>query len=72
MISKINVQFDSNNYRFINGYDGGIERVNNIYNKILDTDFSRVSSYPSNYCDYCIIKNVCMGEKEPQRRLVSI
>ncbi len=67
MISKINVQFDSNVDRFINGYDGGIERVANLRKDILITDFSKVKPYPSNFCDYCIARDICMGGKESQK-----
>lgn len=67
IISKINVQFDSNVDRFINGYDGGIERVANLRKDILSTDFSKVKPCPSNFCDYCIVKDICMGGKESQK-----
>lgn len=69
IISKINVQFDSGNKSFIYGKDGAIERVKVLREKILQTDFSSVSPYPSNFCSYCIMNDVCYGERETNRDL---
>lgn len=63
MINKITIQFDS--VKFEN--DGRV-RVSNLVNELLNTDFFKVKPYPSNYCNYCIIKDVCMGYHENQKR----
>lgn len=52
MINKINVQFASKIKSFIAGNDGGIERVKNLRNEIINTDFSRVLPVTSNFCSY--------------------
>ncbi len=69
IINKINIQFDSGVSNFIYGNDGGIERVEYLKEKILNADFSKVKSCPSNFCSYCIVKNTCMGGKETQNKL---
>ena len=69
IMSKINVQFSSGVKSFIEGFDGGIDRVNCLYNQISNANIYSLSCYPSNFCNYCIVKDVCLGNKETQRYL---
>ena len=64
MINKINIQFESNVKKFIYGYDGAMERIGNLVNNITQMDFATVKPHPSNFCQYCIVRDVCMGGKE--------
>lgn len=69
MLSKINIQFASGVEQFIKGNDGGIERVVKLRNEIINTDFLSLIPHQSNFCDYCIVRNVCMGGKEITKTL---
>ncbi len=63
IINKITIQFDSIKFE-----NDGRFRINNLVKELLGTDFFKVKPYPSNYCNYCIIKDVCMGYHENQKR----
>ena len=57
IIAKINIQFDSK--RFV---ADGIKRTNALVEELVSYDFSNAAAMPSNYCNYCRQKTVCMGK----------
>lgn len=57
IIAKINIQFDSK--RFV---ADGIKRTNALVEELASYDFSNAAAMPSNYCNYCRQKTVCMGK----------
>lgn len=57
IIAKINIQFD--NKRFA---ADGIKRTNALVKELEHYDLSCAAAMPSNYCNYCRMKMVCMGK----------
>lgn len=56
IIAKINIQFDSKRFA-----GDGIKRTDGLVAELLSYDFSNAEAMPSNYCNYCKLKSICMG-----------
>ena len=57
IIAKINIQFDSKRFAA-----DGIKRTNALVKELEQYDFANATAMPSNYCNYCRMKMVCMGK----------
>lgn len=57
IIAKINIQFDSKRFAA-----DGIKRTDQLVREIEQYDFLKAESKPSNYCNYCRLRTICMGK----------
>ena len=57
IIAKINIQFDSKRFAA-----DGIKRTNALVRELEGCDFADATAMPSNYCNYCRMKTICMGK----------